>query len=331
MGGYGATVTWGPAPLSLYPWPATLVSAVLSLPFSALSSVHFLCLRRHLPFPFLFAFLSLCSSLSLPLFSSGLCPTGPSPTSAPSVGAPSLTPGTHSSFHLCLPAPPYSQLLLPWMLRTEGVGSDRGQRSERAPPNPSGMWVGPAPRGSWKAVPPPAGKAELGSLHTLHPPRRSHRTPRGATQPQTPAQGPLPHRPTRFPGLGHSRATPPSTVHRAPGSATQRPQTGPNPYFGSATTSVNCVTLKLNHSPTLSLGQDLPLKSHRTESHTRPSALRSSDLLTQGSTLPQTHLTLSHRCAHAGPPEPGIPMGTGAGGVRPHSFHRCWGHEEMGE
>lgn len=102
-----------PETLSSTEWPLSAL-----LPFSAsvyVPSPHFLSASLSLS-------VCLSSHLGLPLFSSGLRSAGPSPTSAPSLGPP-VTPGTHSSLHPRLTAPPCRQLLLCWVPRTEGVGS----------------------------------------------------------------------------------------------------------------------------------------------------------------------------------------------------------------
>lgn len=117
VGGGRATVTWGPASQLPYPdlcpWPTASclppVSILLCLPLLLLPSSLSV-------FIFLFALLSLsaclCSCMDLLLFSSRLCPTSPSTTSAPSLEAPSSCLA-HPGLHPHLSAPPWSQLLLP--------------------------------------------------------------------------------------------------------------------------------------------------------------------------------------------------------------------------
>lgn len=105
------------------------------------------------------------------LFSSGFCPTSPSTTSTPSLEAPPSCLA-QSGLHPHLSALPWSQLLLPQVPRTKGVGLDQGYRSGSRqgwggyPPNPSGMWAGPAP-GSGRGRQPPQAGPNCIPRHTL--------------------------------------------------------------------------------------------------------------------------------------------------------------------
>lgn len=201
----------------------------------------------------------------------------------PLSGAPSLTPGTHSSLHPRLAAPPWGQLPLRWVPRTEGVGSGRvrgqragwGRRGHPLTPPECGRGRPPSPFPSRGGDHPQAGGGGVAldswlrpcrTRPTPTPPALPPGLPENLHNPLLPHRAPGSHRtdqPAFSPTLGEAHPstakgqilTPPEC--QAPSWAlpdTDPPphthtHTDPSLHFDGGTTSVNSVIFKTTAPP----------------------------------------------------------------------------------